>query len=479
MEKRIGRVLPTKSVIIPYQESKGAEAIEIYESSGRNARKWQQQQIEDIMGTDEDSLWVHSKYGYSVPRRNGKSEIALIRCLWGLSNNERILYTAHRTTTSHAQYIKICKFLEDMGYEKIARLKKDQKIGEKQYHPTAQLGLETIETEHGFINFRTRSSQGGLGEGYDLLVIDEAQEYTVDQMSALQYTVTDSENPQTLFLGTPPTAVSAGTVFLKMRDQALMGESKYTGWAEWSLDEMTSDFDNEDLLYETNPSLGCGLSLRSIDAEDRSDKIDYNIQRYGVWLHYNQKSVISETEWKNLQCETLPNFTGQLFVGIKFGSDGVNTSMSIAVRTDDDRIFIETIDCVNTTNGNAWIINFLRKADVSKVLIDGKNGQEMLKMDARSAHVKTRIDIATTGQVITASQIFMNGFTQKEIVHNGQPSLQQAVSNCDKRPIGSGGGYGFKANKEGIDISIMESAVLAFYLCKTTDKVRKKQKMYV
>ena len=43
------------------------------------------------------------------------------------------------------------------------------------------------------INFRTRSSKGGLGEGYDLLVIDEAQEYTTDQETALKYIVTDSK----------------------------------------------------------------------------------------------------------------------------------------------------------------------------------------------------------------------------------------------------------------------------------------------
>ena len=41
---------------------------------------------------------------------------------------------------------------------------------------TKQFGLERIEwlSGDGVINFRTRSSKGGLGEGYDLLIIDEA-----------------------------------------------------------------------------------------------------------------------------------------------------------------------------------------------------------------------------------------------------------------------------------------------------------------
>ena len=69
-------------------------------------------------------------------------------------------------------------------------------------------GKEHIElSTGGKIEFRTRTSKGGLGEGFDLLVIDEAQEYQDDQESALKYVVTDSQNPQTIFLGTPPTPI--------------------------------------------------------------------------------------------------------------------------------------------------------------------------------------------------------------------------------------------------------------------------------
>ena len=64
---------------------------------------------------------------------------------------------------------------------------------------------------------------------------DEAQEYTADQETALKYIVTDSKNPQTIMCGTPPTAVSAGTVFVKLRQLILSGESEDAGWAEWSV----------------------------------------------------------------------------------------------------------------------------------------------------------------------------------------------------------------------------------------------------
>ena len=72
-------------------------------------------------------------------------------------------------------------------------------------------GRECIRLKYGEgrIEFRTRSSKGGLGEGFDLLVIDEAQEYTDDQESALKYVVSDSANPQTLLCRPTSTARAA------------------------------------------------------------------------------------------------------------------------------------------------------------------------------------------------------------------------------------------------------------------------------
>lgn len=171
-EKRLGRQTPTSSVVLPYTQSLGGDAIEIYNKSGRTALEWQERMIEDIMAFNKENLWVHMKFGWSVPRRNGKSEILIIRAIYGVSHNERVLYTAHRTTTSHNAWEKIIERISKAGF-----------VEGTDFKTTKQFGLERIEwlTGNGIINFRTRSSKGGLGEGYDLLIIDEAQEYTSDQ----------------------------------------------------------------------------------------------------------------------------------------------------------------------------------------------------------------------------------------------------------------------------------------------------------
>ena len=86
---RVGRQPPTVSVILPYTETRGPEAIELFNSSEKSILPWQDALTYDIMAVDSDGLWIHQKFGYSVPRRNGKSEIALARCIWGLKNGER------------------------------------------------------------------------------------------------------------------------------------------------------------------------------------------------------------------------------------------------------------------------------------------------------------------------------------------------------------------------------------------------------
>lgn len=466
-KKRFGNQKPTQSVILKYvkKRSKFKEAIEIYEKTGLKAYKWQYNLLEPIMAVDKKGLWVHQKFGYSIPRRNGKSEILYMLELWGLHNGLNMLHTAHRISTSHSSFEKVKKYLEKMGY-----------VDGEDFNSIRAKGQERIELYEtgGVVQYRTRTSNGGLGEGFDLLVIDEAQEYTIEQESALKYTVTDSDNPMTVMCGTPPTPVSSGTVFTNYRSTVLFGKGKYSGWAEWSVDE-EKEIDDVEAWYNSNPSMGYHLNERKIEAELGDDKLDHNVQRLGFWPTYNQKSAISETEWNALKIDKIPDINGKLFVGIKYGQDGTNVALSIAVRTDDERIFVETIDCQSVRNGNLWIIDFIKNADVAQVVVDGANGQKMLDDELKDYRIKNVI-LPTVKEIINANALWEQGIYQKTICHNGQPSLTKVATNCEKRNIGSNGGFGYKSQFDDIDIALMDSALLAHWACHNT-KPKAKQRI--
>lgn len=99
-EIRKGRQTPTQSVVLPYSSTYGAEAIDIYNSTGRTAQEWQELLLSDILAVNEEGLWVHTKFGYSVPRRNGKNEIVAIREMYGLKKGERILHLVEQRKTT-------------------------------------------------------------------------------------------------------------------------------------------------------------------------------------------------------------------------------------------------------------------------------------------------------------------------------------------------------------------------------------------
>lgn len=456
--KRLGRQTPTKSRVLPYTDSFGVEAVEIYEKSKREALEWQQRLIEDIMAVNDEGLWVHMKFGYSIPRRNGKSEVVIMRCIWGLIHGERIFYTAHRTATSRSIWEKIVDILSKAGFVEDTDFKTYKKIGDEQ--------IIWLGEDGGLINFRTRSSKGGLGEGYDLLVIDEAQEYTGDQESALKYTVTDSKNPQTIYLGTPPTAVSSGTVFVKYRRKVLTGIEYEAGWAEWSVPELT-DANDPEKWYETNPSLGTVLTERKIRSELGDDQVDDNIQRLGLWLAYSQKSAISRKEWLSFAVDEMPELSDsrELFFGVKYSKKTENVSLSVAVKTADGKVFIESIDCRSTRDGNSWIISFLKAPHAVSAVIDGAGNQGILEAEMKDAEAECRAVLPKVADVIEANALFEKNLFEGLVVHKAQPSLVQAASNCEHRAIGSSGGFGYSSILEGADVSLLESAALAHWLC--------------
>lgn len=456
------RQTPTYTNVKRVGKTKGADAAELYKSTGQTLMEWQEKQVEAIMQTTGD-LWKFIKYCLCVPRRNGKGEILAARELFGiLELNEKICHTAHRTTTSHDAFNRLYTLLKKMGYEEHS--KKKAEMPERSFYASKQYGLERIEVYGGgIIDFRTRTNNGGLGEGFDLLIIDEAQEYTSKQESALAYTVSASSNPQTILTGTPPTASSGGDVFQRTRGAIIDGKAQETGWAEWSIQTLTKDIDDPALWYEYNPSLGAQISERNVRAELTVGEVDFNIQRLGLWLEYSQKSVISAAEWTALQGKPKDLLPARYW-GIKYGHDGANVALSLAAWTTDGKIFVESMDIAPAKLGCEWILDYLRNPHTKKVAVDGASGQRIMVDAMKNERMRPAI-LPRVADVISAASTFEQAIATGGLVHSGQSGLAAVVTNCEHRAIGSNGGFGFKSISDEHDIALMDSAVLAVWLC--------------
>lgn len=469
MEKRIGRQTPTVWVTLPYEKTEGEAVVEAYESTGQHVMEWQKKQIDAILAVDEDGKYVHRRYGLSISRRNGKTEVFIMREIYALQKGERVLHTAHQTATSSDASRRLAEALTLMGYEEVVKKCKDETY-DHHFTYRKQFGMEVITLlceGGGQVNFRTRSSRSGLGLKCDLLVIDEAQEYLVEQENTLKFLVSDSKNRQILMCGTPPTAVSQGTVFKAFRESVFDGKSKYDGWAEWSVMNKTDMYD-ADAWYETNPSLGQIFDEDAIELEIGTDELDFNIQRLGYWVSYNLASAITEEDWRKTEINALPKLKGKTYVGIKYGVNGTSVALTVACKTDDNKVFISAYDTRNIRDGNGWIITYLSHIPtLEKIVVDGKGNAELLVNALKEEGFKKAI-IPTGSEFLLANSQFEQAVYQSGLVHMPQPTLDEAITNCEKKKYGNRGAFIYIPNIETVDITIMESAILAFWLCVNT-----------
>ena len=121
------------------------------------------------------------------------------------------------------------------------------------------------------------------------------------------------------------------------------------------------------------------------------------------------------------------------------------------------------------------MFDYLKNPNVQKVVIDGASGQQMLADQMKEAGIKKRPILPAVREVVLANTMFEQDLFAKKIVHCGQESLAQVVTNCEKRPIGSNGGFGYRSLVESYDIAIMDSAILAYWACATSKEAPIKQ----
>ena len=73
---------------------------------------------------------------------------------------------------------------------------------------------------------------------------------------------------------------------------------------------------------------------------------------------------------------------------------------------------------------------------------------------------------------------FEQALFAKSLCHAGQPSLVQVASNCEKRAIGTNGGFGYRSLTEGGHIELLDSIILACWQCSEGKEKRRQRTSY-
>ena len=457
----MGSQEPSARIAPAYDHSDGMDASKIMAIGGLYLDPWQSDVIDDWMGRAPSGRWAAPTCGGAVPRQNGKTLLLQARAVAGMILfNEQIIYTAHLQKTATETFEELRDFFEGKNLKKYVKEIK------------SALGREQIILKSGArIKFLARTRNGGRGQHGDLLIIDEAQEIDEAQQASFLPALSASQNPQTIYTGTPPDPTAVGTVFRQIRGRALSGDSKKTAWFEYSVDEI-GDVKDKQRWADTNPALGRRILLSTIESEmEQMDPDTFARERLGWWTPVDTSKgdlAIDAETWDACATDD-PRPDGKLAFGVRFTSDGSEVALCAATMpTDGGPIRISLIRQESTALGIRWLSDWLneRYKDASCVVVDGRNGVDVLcEQLQKTWRYKGSVIRPTAKEVIAGVSMLTDGLSEHAVTwYRPQEALRDSAITSTRRPIIGGWGFG------GENSGPIEAAALAIYGVKTSKR---------
>lgn len=466
--------IPCIRVMPEYESSLGGTATEMMGAYGLTMDQWQSDIQNDWLAFGKDGKYAASMCGLSVPRQNGKTANVKGRCIVGICVlNEQILYTAHEVKTARKTFDEMAEMFDPNGAFPDLAAQVDYI---RRANGQEEIKLVDWQDENGDwqpggrIIFSARSRGASRGFTCDVLICDEAQELTDEQMAALMPVISAgrNQNSQTILIGTPPAPGCMAEVFTSTRRKALGPEPGRICWHEWSVDEVgdTTDWDR---VRRTNPAFGIRLMESAVSAEMSAMAPDYFArERLGWWSKQSASAVIDKDEWESLKTDNPPN-DGLFSYAVKFSPDGAIGTLAVCLKPTDGKPHVEVIESKRMNCGISWFVDWLeaRKTQAAQITIDGMaNAQPLVDELTRRGVTPNAICKPRSADMAAACSDLLNAVHEGRITHYDQPALNDSALKSKKRAIGNGGGWGFADND--CDSTLIEACALAYWGAMTT-----------
>ena len=448
----------------------GADAAELFGAYSSQLDPWQRLVLDCWMGKGPDGRYSVTSAGLSVPRQNGKNVILEAREFFGMViSGEKILHTAHQVRTSKKSFRRLVSLFTDKRHPEITELVKQIRFTN---------GEECIELFNGgVVEYSARSRQAARGfDGISLVVFDEAQELTDDQIDAILPTLSASATGtrQIIYTGTPPYPGCPGDVFRRKREAALKDPSPHDAWHEWSVEADSLEkieLGDRTVWAASNPSLGLHLTEEFTEEELKSMAPDgFARERLGWWSPVISEELIRAIPEKDWDACASPELKpeGKTAYGVKFSADGAEVVLAGAVIPPKGPARISLIQRKPTGLGTQWLADWLceRYSKAACVVIDGKNGVDVL-IDKLAPVWKAKNSVVRAGakQVIAAASTLANEVAERTVTwYEKQAALRDSAVTATKRPFAGGWGFG------GDDPGPVEACALALWGARTSKR---------
>lgn len=443
------------------------EAIQLSSAYALTLDPWQEDVLTSWLARGGDGKFAHQRCLLAVARQNGKNAIIESYCLFLLCVlGKRIVHTAQQLKTARKAFDRLCKFFElnDDLNKLVYRIRKTN-------------GQEAIELKNGgSIEFVARGSASGRGFSVDVVIFDEAQFLTDEQIAAILPTMTTSQDFQVIYTGTPPEKDSEGEVFARVRKNAQEGANdvSYFEWGILEFDE--KKLDDIEIVKMTNPAFGYRVNEKVV-ANERAQLSDLGFarERLGYWREPMGTKLFSGEAWREMLVDE-PGEPEKRAFGVKFSVDESTVCVAVAAQVG-EKIHIEVFEHRTMSNGNQWIIDIILKVQniSSKFCVDGQASAQALmdKLEGYKGIRKGFVKKAKPVDAASAANMFCEAFKNRELTHIESPLLDDSLLGAVRRNIGKQGLWGFG----GQDSTPIEACAQALWGLKSSNVKKKKARL--
>jgi hypothetical protein len=433
-------------------DSEGLDCCELSAGYGLTPFDWQRNALVDSMGIRLDGRWAASRVGWSVPRQNGKNggvemfELHVMAIL-----GMRVLHSAHEVKTARKAFKRLLDFFDNpRKYPELAALVKEIRRTN---------GQEAIELHNGgLVEFVARTKSSGRGFSADILVMDEAQELTDDELEAMLPTISASQNPLLFLLGTPPKPEKAAVVWRRFRQAAVDGTDPLLCWIEYGV-APDADFASRDSAAAANPGAPESISWDTIAGEFAAMSLEgFAAERLGVWFPQAAGSeILDPAVWLMLTAGSKTPASPVL--SLEVALDRSRTTIGAAWKVQ-GKPHVEIVEDVAGTDVVPRVVELQAKYGVSAVVVDGGTEAASLIQALEAARVKV-LKVGAAERAAACAGFYDLAMTQG-LSHNGDPAIANALSAARWKDVGEGARV-FSRRRSAADIAALYAVVLALH----------------
>jgi hypothetical protein len=319
---RVGPPLSTYSLV--------TEALRASDALGVNLYPWQSYALDVALSCEEDRSFIYREVAIICSRQNGKSEILLPRIKWALENGRRVIHTAQNRLLPRKVFMRLARHYEKQPGTYIRKAN----------------GQEEISLMNGGSYVIVAPQRGARGLSGDDLIIDELREFEdFDFIAAAEPTLTESLNPQVLYLSNAGTDLSVVLNDLRdRRDPAL-------AYMEWSAHKDRAIDDREGWL-EANPIIGHGkLTLERLQQlyekyREAGELSIFETEHLCRWVRSMRPRLVQQEYW--LRCRGKVSWPPvRPALGVNVDAQGKRASAALAWMQTDGKIALTVVGDVS------------------------------------------------------------------------------------------------------------------------------------